>query len=113
MKNAILFCALIVFIFLMGNTAQAEECYLELRGGVGKWKGPCKDGEAYGTGFATFPNGTYSGSAKDGRAHGRGKMRFQDGIHLEGRIPKWRNPRPTYGERRRGKSHHWRTPNGR
>ena len=85
MKKAILFCVLTA-LFLTVNTASAEECYLELRGGVGKWKGPCKDGEAHGTGSATFPNGTYAGSAKDGRAHGRGKMRFQDGIHLEGEF---------------------------
>ena len=85
MKKAILFCALTVFSLTV-NTASAEECYLELRGGVGAWKGPCKDGEAYGTGSATFPNGTYAGEAKDGRAHGRGKWRFEDGLYLEGEF---------------------------
>ncbi len=83
MKKAVLFCALTVFSL---NTASAEECYLELRGGVGAWKGPCKDGEAYGTGFATFPNGTYAGEAKDGRAHGPGKWRMEDGLYLEGEF---------------------------
>lgn len=85
MKKAILLFTLIVFL-LMGSTAWAEECYLELRGGIGAWKGPCKDGEAYGTGVATFPNGTYAGSAQDGRAHGRGKWRFEDGLYLEGEF---------------------------
>ena len=85
MKKAILFCALIA-LSLTVNTASAEECYLELRGGIGAWKGPCKDGEAYGTGFATFPNGTYAGSAKDGRAHGWGKWRLANGLYLEGEF---------------------------
>ncbi|MCY4384585.1 MAG: hypothetical protein OXE44_15720 [Nitrospinae bacterium] len=85
MKKAILLFTLIVFL-LMGGAARAEECYLELRGGIGAWKGPCKDGKAYGTGVATFPNGTYAGSAQDGRAHGRGKWRLEDGLYLEGEF---------------------------
>ncbi len=86
MKKAVLLFALTVFL-LTGGAARAEECYLELREGVGLWKGPCKDGEAYGTGVATFPNnGFYKGSAKDGRAHGRGKWRLPDGLSLEGEF---------------------------
>ena len=86
MKKAVLLFALTVFL-LTGGAARAEECYLELRGGVGLWKGPCRDGEAYGTGVATFPdNGFYKGSAKDGRAHGRGKWRTREGLSLEGEF---------------------------
>ncbi|MYA97466.1 MAG: hypothetical protein F4X91_13785 [Nitrospinae bacterium] len=86
MKSAILLLTLTVFL-LTGGVARAEECYLELREGVGLWKGPCKDGEAYGTGVATFPdNGFYKGSAKNGRAHGRGKWRLPDGLSLEGEF---------------------------
>ena len=83
MKKAILLCALIVF-FLMGNTARAETCFVELNGGFGEWKGPCKDGKAYGTGVAYFPNLTYEGPASGGRAHGRAELRFNNGGHARG-----------------------------
>ena len=83
MKKAILLCTLIVF-FLMGNTARAETCFVELNGGFGEWKGPCKDGKAYGTGVAYFPNLTYEGPASGGRAHGRAELRFKQGGHARG-----------------------------
>ena len=85
MKYAILPCALFAFL-LMGSTAWAEKCSVELNGGLREWKGPCKDGEAYGTGVADFPKLTYEGPARGGRAHGRAKLRFKKGGYAVGNF---------------------------
>ena len=85
MKKAILFCALTA-LFLTVNPAWAETCFVELNGGWGEWKGPCKDGKAYGTGVAYFPNLTYEGPVQDGRAQGQGELRFKKGGVVRGNF---------------------------
>ncbi|MDE0331908.1 MAG: hypothetical protein OXL41_08565 [Nitrospinae bacterium] len=86
MRFAILFCTLMIALLLTGNTAGAEKCYVELNGGVGEWKGPCKDGKSYGSGVAEFLNFTYEGPAKDGRAHGEAGLRFDNGANVRGNF---------------------------
>ena len=67
-------------VCLMGNSAIADGCMLELdQDVVVPWEGPCQDGKAHGTGVAKLRNGTYRGSAEDGRAHGHGRLTLQDG----------------------------------
>ena len=83
MKNVILLCTVIA-LFLTGNTARAETCQLELRGGIGDWEGPCKDGKAHGKGVARLPSGTYEGEARDGHADGQGEWRQNDGGRYRG-----------------------------
>ncbi len=85
MKKAILFCALTA-LFLTVNTARAETCFVKLNDGWGEWKGPCKDGKAYGTGVAYFPNLTYEGPAQDGLVQGQGELRFKKGGVVRGNF---------------------------
>ena len=85
MKKAILFCALTA-LFLTANPARAETCFVKLNDGWGEWKGPCKDGKAYGTGVAYFPNLTYEGPAQDGLAQGQGELRFKKGGVVRGNF---------------------------
>ena len=85
MKYAILISALIALL-VTGNTARAEKCYVELNGGLGEWKGPCKDGKAYGTGVAYFPKLTYEGRASDGRVQGEAELHFHKGGSVRGNF---------------------------
>ncbi len=85
MKNTILLCALIAF-FLTGNTARAETktCKIEIKGSTVTWKGPCRDGKAYGNGRAEGANWVYEGAAHGGKARGQGTWKLDDGGSYSG-----------------------------
>ena len=75
---------IIVFIFLMGLIARAQDCKVSIPSLNNKYTGDCKKGLAHGTGIAEGESIVYEGEFRKGYPPGEGTLKFKDGRIFNG-----------------------------